>query len=188
MDSIAKYTALLSFDWDDREQYDKNKKIKKMDVYATISSEAYLTFPFLLPFSPKSHSILEANAIHGFTDEQLVSHILPNECCWFTRNGHVINRIPDSFLTCRALLDYSAQREWIRQKVAVPHPTEFSILLDNRNMGERIFNNPVRQNHAVGTNEINDHDILRECKIVNLKVEKDSLVGSNRYEFNEKKN
>lgn len=119
--SIDKCITLLSFDWDDREQHDKNKrngclcdskgKKNKMVSYSFIFPqlipelpEAYLTTPLLLPFPPTSHGILGANAIHGFTkDGRLISHILPKECCWLTQTGHTIARIPDSLVVSMIL-------------------------------------------------------------------------------------
>lgn len=114
--SIEKCITLLSFDWDDREQYDKNKRNgclcdskerkqnKMVSYFSQLIPEAYLTTPLLLPFPPKSHSVLGANAIHGFTkDERLISHILPKECCWFARTGHAIARIPDGFVVSLTL-------------------------------------------------------------------------------------
>lgn len=83
-------------------------------------------------------------------------------------------------------MDYSDQREWIRQKA-----TEFPVLLGNRSM-ERIINDRVRQNYAIiSADETRDHrDIRRERENVNLKIDRDknSLVGSSTYESNEKNN
>jgi hypothetical protein len=89
-------------------------RIKETDVCATVKKkknkivsyflfqlipEAYLPSPLLFPFPPKSHDILGVNAIRGFTEDgRLVSHILSNECCWFTQSGHAIARIPDGLL------------------------------------------------------------------------------------------
>lgn len=65
--------------------------------------EAYLPTPLLFPF-PAHNPILGANAVHGITEDgRLVSHILPNEYCWFAQTGHAITRIPDG-LVVRALL------------------------------------------------------------------------------------
>lgn len=109
--SIEKCITLLSFDWDDREQYDKNKrngclcdskekeKQNHVSYFFQLIPEAYLTSPLLFPFPPKSHGILGANAIHGFTEDgRLVPHILSNKCCWFTQTGHAIARIPDGLV------------------------------------------------------------------------------------------
>lgn len=68
-------------------------------IFSQLIPDAYLPTPLLFPFPSKSHGILGTNAIHGFTkDGRLVSHILPNECCWFTQTGHAIARIPDDFV------------------------------------------------------------------------------------------
>lgn len=89
-------------------------------------------------------------------------------------------------------MDYSDQREWIRQKATIPHPTEFPMLLGNRGMGcERIISDRARRNYArlISADETRDHDIRRKREVVNLKINrnKNSLVGSSTRESNEKK-
>lgn len=98
-------------------------KLKETDVYATVKKktktkwyvlffsqlipEAYLTTPLLFPFPSKSYGILGANTIHGFTEDgRLISHILPNEYCWFTQTGHAIARIPDG-LVVKMILNFN---------------------------------------------------------------------------------
>lgn len=88
----------------------RQKKKKKQNgfILFQLIPEAYLTTPLLFPFPPKSRGILGTNAIHGFTEDgRLVSHILPNECCWFTQTGHAIARIPDS-LVVRMILNINS--------------------------------------------------------------------------------
>ncbi|XP_011700992.1 PREDICTED: uncharacterized protein LOC105457809 [Wasmannia auropunctata] len=154
--------------------------------------EAYLTTPLLFPFSPKSHDILGANAIHGFTEDgRLVSRILPNECCWFTQTGHAITRIPDGFVTCAALVDYFDQRKW-QDRATIPHPMEFPMLFGSRGMScsERIISDRAQRNYTViSADETRDHDIRRERETVNLKINrnKNSFVDSSTHE-SEKKN
>lgn len=89
--------------------------------------------------------------------------------------------------TCTSLVDYSDQREWIRQK-AILHPTEFPMLLGNRNIGcERIISDLTRRNCAI-INETRDHDIRQEGETVNLKINRDkiSFVGSDMHESKKK--
>lgn len=82
-------------------------------------------------------------------------------------------------------MDYSDQREWIRQR-AIPHPTEFPILLGNRGIGcERTVNDRTRRNCAIiNADEARDHDIRRERETVDLKVnrDEDSFADSSMHE------
>jgi len=61
-----------------------------------------MTTPLLLPF-PSSHNVLESSALHGIAQNgQLISRVVPNECCWFAQAGHpATSRIPDGFLVRR---------------------------------------------------------------------------------------
>ncbi|EFN63704.1 hypothetical protein EAG_09630 [Camponotus floridanus] len=157
--------------------------------------EAYLTTPLLFPFPSTSNKILGTNAFHGITENgQLVSRILPNECCWFAQSGHAINKIPDNLVTYAALLDYSNdsdERKWMRQKVTIAHPMDFPILLGNQSMDrERIISNHAPRNCVTASEDkIRDRDIRREqgSEAVNLKIDRDqnSLVSLHE---SEKKN
>ncbi|XP_029669354.1 uncharacterized protein LOC115239140 [Formica exsecta] len=162
--------------------------------------EAYLTTPLLFPFPSTSHNILGTDALHGITENgQLVSRILPNECCWLAQSGHAVTKIPDSLVTYAALLDYSNdsnERKWIQQKATIAHPMEFPILLGNQSMDcERIISDHARRNYViVDGDETRDRNIRREqgSEAVNLKIDRDqnSLVGSSLHESKktEKKN
>jgi len=90
---------------------------------------------------------------------------------------------------CAALVDYSDQREWIRQKATIPHATEFPILLGNRGIGcERIISDRARRNYAIiNVDETRDHDIRRERETINLKFNRDkNSLSSSMHESNEK--
>ncbi|XP_077256812.1 uncharacterized protein LOC143894436 [Temnothorax americanus] len=158
-------------------------------ILSQLIPEAYLTTPLLFPFLPKSHDILEANAVHGITEDgRLISRILPKEYCWLTQIKRAIARIPDDLVTCAALVDYSNQREWIRQNATIPHLTEFPMFFGNRGIGcEKIIND--RRNCAIiNADEARDHDIRQELETVNLKINRDknSIVGSNNHESKKK--
>jgi len=91
---------------------------------------------------------------------------------------------------CAALVDYSDQREWIRQKSTIPHATEFPILLGNRGIGcERIISDRARRNYAISVDETRDHDIRRERETINLKINRDkNSFSSSTHESKNEKN
>lgn len=84
-------------------------------------------------------------------------------------------------------MDYSGQREWIRQKAM-----EFPALVGNRRMGcERIISDRVRRNYAIiSADETRSHrDIRQERENVNLRIDRDkNSLGSSTYESNKKNN
>jgi len=81
--------------------------------------EAYVTTtPLLLPF-PSSHNVLENTALHGIArNGQLISRVVPGECCWFAQGGHpAASRIPDGFLVTRASINFHFSSPRIEARV-----------------------------------------------------------------------
>lgn len=83
-------------------------------------------------------------------------------------------------------MDYSDQREWIRQKAM-----EFPALVGNRSMGCERISDRVRRNYAIiSADETRGHrDIRQERQSVNLRIDRDkNSLGSSTYESNKKNN
>jgi len=105
-----------------------------------------MTTPLLLPF-PSSHNVLESSAFHGIAQNgQLISRVMPNDCCWFAQAGHpATSRIPDGFLVRRDVFASESRVESSNRRIVRKERTK------NDKRASVIFYSPSR--HSLGRSD-----------------------------------
>ncbi|XP_076381502.1 uncharacterized protein LOC143260300, partial [Megalopta genalis] len=116
---------------------ESNVVLINLVAFLQFNPKTYLTPPVLFPFSTRSCGILGASRIHRITGNgEIVSRIVPNECCWFPgqqRCGG--SRIEDNLVNCTAFLDCSHRardKEWFGRSGTVVHPSGMQAMLRQR--------------------------------------------------------